>query len=70
MSLCAAALSQDGAGGVPGQLEVTGVSVASLAAAIDASRMLAATTPKSMHVRTVGGAGEEIEYMGEGVRCR
>lgn len=50
MDLCLTALSSGGATGSAGALDLTGVSVGSLASAIDASRMLAATTPRALHV--------------------
>ena len=58
MDLCRAALSTGGASGSAGALDLKGVTVAGLAGAIDASRMLAATTPHALHVRTMGSRGE------------
>ena len=55
MDLCRAALSTGGASGSAGALDLKGVTVAGLAGAIDASRMLAATTPHALHVRSDGG---------------
>lgn len=55
MDLCTIALSSNGATGAAGALDVGGVSVAGLASAIDAARMLAATTPRALHVRARGG---------------
>lgn len=57
MDLCRAALSTGGGSGSAGALDLKGVTVAGLAGAIDASRMLAATTPHALHVRSDGGGG-------------